>query len=254
MSVLLEDTLAPGLIRLTLNRPAQRNALDTELIATLHATLQRLDTDPDCRVVLLAAQGAVFCAGADLHDMRALAAADAAANLADATALATLLATWRQLSRPTLCIVQGDALGGGLGLIAASDVALCTPRARFRLPEVRLGLMPAVISPYVTAAMGLRAAHRYMLSGEWFSAAQAQRLQLINEVLAADELQPAALAIATQMALGETGALAACKQLLRELPLHQGAERSSWTAAALAQRRATPAAQSRLTLALGGKR
>jgi methylglutaconyl-CoA hydratase len=178
--ILLEIDGPLGLI--TLNNPERHNAFDDVLIADLTAALQALNANPDVRVVILSAAGKSFSAGADLHWMKRMAAYSQAENLRDAQALAALMQTLHGLSKPTIARVQGAAYGGGVGLAACCDIAVGTLDATFSLSEARLGLIPAVISPYVIAAIGERAAHRYFLTAERFDAAEAYRLGLLHEL------------------------------------------------------------------------
>lgn len=170
----------------TLNNPEKHNAFDDVLIADLTAAFQSLDTNTAVRAVILSAVGKSFSAGGDLNWMKRVAAYSQTDNLRDATALGKLMSTLHGLSKPTIARVQGAALGGGVGLVACCDIAVGTLNASFSLSEARLGLIPAVISPYVIAAIGERAAHRYFLTAERFDAAEAFRLGLLHE-LAADD-------------------------------------------------------------------
>lgn len=167
---------------ITLNRPDKHNAFDDALIAELTSQLQAIDQIAAVRAVVLSATGKSFSAGADLNWMKRMAGYTQAENAADAAALATLMSTLHQLSKPTIARVQGAAYGGGVGLIACCDMAVGTHDAAFSLSEVRLGLIPAVISPYVIAAIGERAARRYFLTGERFDAAEGYRLGLLSEL------------------------------------------------------------------------
>ena len=166
----------------TLNRPEIRNAFDDALIAGLTQVLEALDKDPSVRAVVLAGDGPAFCAGADLNWMKRMAGYGYEQNLADARALATMLKTLDRLSKPTVARVHGPAFAGGVGLVAACDIAIGSPEAEFCLTEVKLGLSPATISPYVVRAMGERAARRYFLTAERFGAAEAFRLGLLSKV------------------------------------------------------------------------
>ncbi len=172
---------------ITLNRPDKHNAFDDALIADLTQHLKALDQLPDVRVVVMSANGKSFSAGADLHWMERVAAYSEAENTRDAMALGELMHTLHTLSKPTIARVQGPAYGGGVGLIACCDIAVGTLDAAFALSEVRLGLIPAVISPYVIAAIGERAAHRYFLTGERFDAAEGYRLGLLSELCNSDD-------------------------------------------------------------------
>jgi methylglutaconyl-CoA hydratase len=172
----------------TLDRPAVHNAFNAELIAELTAALTSVGNDPEVRVVVLAAEGTSFSAGADLNWMRAMASFGEAENHADALKLAELMRTLAYLPKPTVARVQGSAFGGGVGLIACCDVAIGVPEAKFGLTEVRLGLVPAVISPYVVAAISARHARRWFQSGALFDAAKAAQLGLLHEVVPASGL------------------------------------------------------------------
>ena len=171
----------------TLNNPDKHNAFDDVLINDLTAAFQSLDVNVAVRAVILSAVGKSFSAGADLNWMKRVAASSQADNLRDATALGKLMRTLHGLSKPTIARVQGAALGGGVGLVACCDIAIGSSRASFSLSEARLGLIPAVISPYVIAAIGERAAHRYFLTAERFDAAEAFRLGLLHELAPDDD-------------------------------------------------------------------
>jgi methylglutaconyl-CoA hydratase len=177
--------------RLALARPSVHNAFDDQLIGELTALLEQLDADPGVRAVVLTGEGSTFSAGADLHWMRRMAQASEDANREDALALARLMRTLNFLSKPTIARVNGSAYGGGVGLIACCDLAIGVPEAKFALSEVKLGLVPAVISPYVVAAIGPRHARRSFTSGEVFDAAEALRIGLLHQVSEAATLDDA---------------------------------------------------------------
>ncbi len=177
--------------RLTLSRPSVHNAFDDALIEQMTAHLQALDGDPLVRAIVLSGDGGTFSAGADLHWMRRMAQADQVHNTADALRLAALMRTLNFLSKPCIARVNGSAYGGGVGLIACCDHAIGIPEAKFALSEVKLGLVPAVISPYVVAAIGPRHARRMFISGEVFDAAEAHRIGLLHELAPAAELDAA---------------------------------------------------------------
>jgi methylglutaconyl-CoA hydratase len=166
----------------TLNRPEVHNAYNETLIAELTAALRALDRDQGVRAVVLSGAGESFCAGADLNWMRKMAAFSPAENLADVRALAAMLATLDGLSKPTLARAHGNVFGGGVGLVACCDIAIAEHNATFAFSEARLGLIPATISPYVIAAIGARAARRYFLTGERFTAAEALRIGLLHDL------------------------------------------------------------------------
>ncbi|ANB17940.1 enoyl-CoA hydratase-related protein [Dokdonella koreensis] len=173
---------------LVLDRPGVHNAFDAALIAELTAALKSLDADPAVRAVVVTGAGATFSAGADLNWMRSMAAADEAENRADSLRLAQLMRTLNFLSKPTIARVNGSAYGGGVGLVACCDIAVGVESAKFSLSEAKLGLVPAVISPYVSAAIGVRQARRYFASAEVFDAAEAARIGLLHECVAAEAL------------------------------------------------------------------
>jgi len=181
MSALAIERQGPlGLV--TLNRADRHNAFDDALIAELTEALHALEAEDGIRVVILAAAGRSFSAGADLNWMKRMAAYSMEDNRRDALALGALMRTLAQLSKPTIARVQGAAYGGGVGLVACCDIAVATQDATFSFSEVKLGLIPAVISPYAIAAIGERAARRYFLTGERFEAAEAWRLGLVHEL------------------------------------------------------------------------
>ena len=172
----------------TLNRPEVRNAFDDVLISNLTKTFLQLEKDETVRAVVLAGAGSAFCAGADLNWMKHMAGYGYEQNLADANALAQMLKTLDRLSKPTVARVHGPAYAGGVGLVAACDIAIGSHDAEFCLTEVKLGLSPATISPYVVRAMGERAARRYFLTGERFDAREAYRLGLLSAASAPEKL------------------------------------------------------------------
>ncbi len=208
---------ARGVARLTLDRPEVHNAFNDALIAELTAALESLGADPGVRAVVLAAEGKSFSAGADLGWMQRMAGYGREENLADARALAKLMATLNELPKPTLALVQGPAFGGGVGLVACCDIALAVESARFSLSEVKLGLIPAVISPYVIAKIGESAARRYFLTGERFSAERALALGLLHEVVPPEDLAAAGERLLSSLFAGGPQSQAAAKALVREV-------------------------------------
>src|ERR1043165_1588737 len=177
-----------GIARVTLDRPELRNAFDDALIASLTNSFSEIAGDSSVRVVVLAGNGPAFCAGADLNWMKRMASYGYDENLADARALAAMLSTLDRLPKPTIARVHGPVFAGGTGLVAACDIAIGTPEARFCLSEAKLGLSPATISPYVMRAMGEREARRYFLTAEVFEAAEALRIGMLSLLVAADQL------------------------------------------------------------------
>lgn len=191
---------------LSLNRPRVHNAFDDGLIGALTTALEQADADPTVRNVVLSGQGSSFSAGADLQWMRGMATASEAENREDSLRLARLMRTLQFLSKPTIARVNGAAYGGGVGLIACCDIAIAADSAQFSLSEVKLGLVPAVISPYVIAAIGLREARRLFVTGEVFDAANAVRIGLLHAVVPLTGLD-AAVGQQLQL-LGKAGPLA----------------------------------------------
>jgi methylglutaconyl-CoA hydratase len=208
---------ARGVVWLTLDRPEIHNAFDDRLIAELTKELENLGADAGVRIVVLTGAGRSFSAGADLNWMRGTASYGEAENLADARALARLMQTLHELPKPTVARVNGAALGGGTGLVACCDIVVASAQATFGTTEVRLGLIPAVIGPYVLAAIGPRQARRLMLTGERISAAEALRVGLVHEVAAAEQLDGAIERIAGELLKSGPAALAAAKRLIRDL-------------------------------------
>jgi methylglutaconyl-CoA hydratase len=199
----------------TLNRPEVRNAFNDALIEDLTQTFLELDRDDEVRAVVLAGAGKAFCAGADLNWMKSAAGYGYEQNLAGAQAFARMLAALDRMSKPTVARVHGPAYAGGVGLVAACDIAFGSQEAEFCLTEVKLGLSPSVISPYVVRAMGERLARRYFLSGEKIDAGEAYRLRLLSDVAPAEELDGALNALLGHLVSGGRAAQAKIKDLLR---------------------------------------
>ena len=208
------ETDERGVATVTLNRPDVHNAFDDALIHALANVLEKLDGNEAVRVVVLSANGKSFSAGADLRWMQRTAGYSEAENLEDARHLAGLMRTLRRMRKPTVARVQGSAFGGGVGLVACCDIVLASENARFALTEVKLGLIPAVISPYVSRAMGERHARRYMLSGERFSAEEAYRLGLVHDVVPESVLDERLKSVLATLLENGPGAMAAVKTLM----------------------------------------
>jgi len=208
---------ARGIVTLTLDRPEAKNALSGALVAELAAALESLARDPAVRALVLTGAGSVFCAGADIGEMRAAGAASAASNEADARRFAQMLASLERQPQPTVAVVNGAAFGGAVGLVAACDIAVAAPGAKFSLAEVRLGLVPAMISPYVLRALGLREARRWCLTGEVMDAATACRIGLVHEVADAGSLDATVESLLAALLAGAPGAQAEIKRLLRHV-------------------------------------
>ncbi len=215
-SFVLASTVA-GVAQIALNRPAKRNALDRATIAALCVELQRCAHDPRVRVVQITGVGEVFCAGADLGEMQAQAQAAEADNLKDAEALAAMLCILDSLPKPTLARVNGDGYGGALGILAACDIVVASDAAKFAFTEVRLGIIPAVISPFVLGKIGEGAARRYFLTAEALTSADLKGLGLVHEVVPLAELDAACGRITEALQKGAPGAEAEAKALIREV-------------------------------------
>ena len=211
---ILTEIREDGVATVTLNRAEVHNAFNDTVIADLTGVLRRLGDDDKVRAVVLRAEGKSFSAGADLGWMQRMAGYGHAENLADAGALAELMRVLNFLPKPTVARVQGAAFGGGVGLVACCDIAIASDAASFSLSEVRLGLIPAVISPYVVAAIGERAARRYFLTAERFGADEALRIGLVHQVVPADQLDSAVDTILTRLSEGGPAAQRAAKDLI----------------------------------------
>jgi methylglutaconyl-CoA hydratase len=200
-----------------MNRPEKHNAFDEHLIAELTQEFRDLASDTAVRVVVLAANGQSFSAGADLDWMKRMSAMGRAENERDAMALADLMEAIDRCPKPVVGVIQGAAFGGGVGLVACCDIAIATSSASFCLSEVRLGLIPAVISPYVVAAIGPRACRRYFLTAERFDAATAAKLGLVHRVVEPEALEAARDETVKQLLTGGPAAQTAAKALVRRV-------------------------------------
>ncbi len=210
-------TIENHVATVTLNRPEIRNAFNDEMISELTSVFERLGQTDDVRVIVLAAAGKAFCAGADLNWMRAMADYDYEENLADADKLAQMLKIIYDCPKPTVAAIQGDVYAGGMGLVAVCDIAIAVKNANFCLSEVRLGLAPATISPYVIKALGARASQRYFLTAEVFDAKKARQLGFIHERVNADELQDSVAVIGAKIVNNSPEAVKTCKRLLHDI-------------------------------------
>jgi methylglutaconyl-CoA hydratase len=239
---------APGVARLTINRPKKGNSVDLELADALAAALDRLAADANLRVLVLTGSGRTFSGGVDLGWMRGAGGASEEANYQDALKLAKLLHRLHTLPVPTIAAIPGRVIGLGVGLVAACDIAVAVDSATFRFSEVRFGILPAVISPYVVPALGLRACRRYMLTAEPFGVTEAMRFGLVHQVCAFDELPLVTQQIVTELIAGKKGAQAAIKLLLQDARAPKLTDALiKDTARRLAELRATPEAQAVLS-------
>ena len=221
MSTSLEISYDGAVARITLNRPDIRNAFSDEVIAEITAAFQNAASRAEVRAVVLAATGPAFCAGADLNWMRRMADYSREENMADAAQLAEMLRVMYECPKPTIARIQGDVYAGGMGLVAACDIAVSVDTANFCLSEVRLGLIPATISPYVIRAMGARAAHRYFLTAERFDAREAHRIGFVHEVVSAEGLDAKVAELTNALVSASPAAVKACKQLVQDVAGHE---------------------------------
>jgi len=208
---------ADGNATVLLNRPDVHNAFDPEMVDALTATLRKLESTPRVRAIVLTGAGKNFCAGADIEHMKRSARFSREQNLENARATALMLHTLYTLEKPTVACVRGAARGGGVGLVAACDVAIAERGATFRLSEVKLGIIPAMISPYVISAMGRRQAHRYMLSGEEFDAAEAYRIGLVHDICEEPDLNALVGRMLAHLYSSGPAAMVAVKKLIPEV-------------------------------------
>lgn len=236
---ILVDHQPNGVVTLTLDRPSRKNAFDDTLIAALAHELDRLAGDRAIRALVLTGAGSAFSAGADLDWMRRAAGWSDADNLADARRLEAMLTALDRFPRPTIAMVNGAAIGGGVGLVAACDIAIAADHAVFAMSEVRLGLVPAVVAPFVRRAMGERACRRLFLTAERFDASEGLRLGLVHEVVAADDLDRAVDATLADLLRGGPEALAEAKAVLLALRDLGQAAAAQRTTEAIADRRAS---------------
>jgi methylglutaconyl-CoA hydratase len=229
----------------TLNRPALHNAFNDEVVTSLAAAWERVEKDKEIRVVVIKGAGASFSGGGDLDYMRKAGAASQEENLAGTRAMAEMLRALRDLPQATLALVHGNCMAGATGVVCACDIALGAEGARFAFSEVRLGLTPATISPHVVAAIGARNAQKYFLTGERFSAPEAQRIGLLHEVVANDEaLAARGKEIAGLLLQGAPGAVAEIKKLVQDVSSRALDEQMIVsTAANIAGRMASPEGQ-----------
>lgn len=202
---------------ITLNRPETRNALDSATVGEVSECLRTVASSPDVRVLKLASTGTCFGSGADIRTMRSMGTAPYESNLADARAFTEMLHLLHELPKPTVACVQGPAIGGSVGLVACCDLAIGSEKASFRLSEVYLGVVGAMISPYLVEAIGARMTKRLMLTGERFDACQAERWGLLDTVVPAEDLGDAAQTVIRQLLRGAPGAQATSKGLVREV-------------------------------------
>jgi methylglutaconyl-CoA hydratase len=233
--------------RVTLARPEVRNAFDEVLIQALTGAFLSFTDDPETRVVVLEGEGPTFCAGADVEWMRRAGGFSKLENEADAERMAGMLRAIDRCPRPVIAVIQGAAIGGGVGLAAAADIAIAAEDAVFSLAEVKLGILPSVISPYVLRAIGARQARRYFLTGERFGAAEAQRIGLIHEVVPPAELSETRDRFVASLLTSAPEAVGVAKSLIAEVSGTAPDDALPVTVRTIAERRASAEAKEGLT-------
>jgi methylglutaconyl-CoA hydratase len=236
-----------AIARVTIARPAVRNAFDEVLIDELTRVFLSFADDIETHVIVLAGEGRVFCAGADIGWMRRAGSWSKTENETDAERMARMLRAIDECEKPVVALVQGAAIGGGVGLVAASDVVVAAEDAVFSLAEVKLGILPSVISPYVLRAIGARQARRYFLTGEQFGAAEARRIGLVHEVAPAAELGAAGDRLVDALLTSAPEAVGVAKRLIAQVAGKSPEEAMPLTVRTIAERRASNEAKEGLT-------
>jgi methylglutaconyl-CoA hydratase len=239
---LIVDASGP-VARVTLNRPGIHNAFDDALVASLAETAAALGGDDAVRVVVLAGAGTSFCAGADLNWMRRVVGYSARENARDSREMALMFEAWNALPKPVIGRIHGAALGGGVGLVSVCDIAIASTDALFGLTEVRLGILPAVISPFVLAKIGPAAARELFLTGERIGAERARRIGLVQRVVAPADLDADVQATVTRLLAGGPRALAEAKRIVAEVSGLRPEQARETTTAAIARARTGPEGQ-----------
>lgn len=238
---------ADGNATIILNRPDVHNAFDPEMVGGFTATLKKLESIDKVRAIVITGAGTSFCAGADIEHMKKSAKFSREQNLENARATATMLHTLYALEKPTIACVRGAARGGGVGLVSACDIAIAARSATFRLSEVKLGIIPAMISPFVIAAIGERYAHRYMLSGEEFDSAEAYRIGLVHDICEEPELNATVGRMLANLYSSGPRAVVAIKKLIPEVAGARIDDLMEKVAQRIAGIRVTPEAQEGLS-------
>jgi methylglutaconyl-CoA hydratase len=246
MSTLLNRRRDGAVEYVELNRPEVRNALNEHLIAELAAWAAEVAEDSTVRVVVLGGAGPAFSAGADLVWMSKMAGYTREENLRDASHVAAMFEALDTLPVPLIARVHGAAMGGGVGLVAIADIAVASDEAMFGLTEVRLGLIPSVVGPYVIAKIGQSAARELFLTGRRFPASHAQSIGLVHSVAASDQLDTVVQRVVDDLLAGGGEAIAAAKKLIRQVAGRSPAEVTQITAEAIVTRRASEEAKGRM--------
>ena len=250
-SSLLIETDQRGVCTLKLNRPEKHNALDADIIHELLVALKDIDNDPQIRALIITGMGESFCSGADMDWMRASAKFNEADNREDARQFTVLMRSLYDFSKPTIARVNGPAYGGGLGVIACCDIAIASNTAQFAFTEVRLGLVPAVISPYILASIGPRQARRLFLTAERFGAAEALDFQLVHQVAKPNDMDDAVEQQIGYLLKAGPEAIKACKALV---PHPSNEQIESELTALIAKLRSSPEGQEGLSAFLAKRK
>jgi len=238
----------------TLNRPAVRNAFNAELIAELNAAFDALGRDESVRTIVLAGAGKAFSGGADVNWMRASLDLGEDENVRDAERMSTMYRAIDRCPKPVIARVHGAALGGGAGLCAISDIVLSTPETIFGFTETKLGILPAVISPFVIAKIGVSNARALFLTGERFDAVRAQRIGLVHEIVAEDAIDARVSAIVAEFKTAGPRAVAAAKRIIEDVRDVSYDDSRALTARAIAKQRTSPEGQEGLRAFLERRR
>lgn len=214
---LVQQHTENGICTLTLNRPEKHNAFNEQLITELKCTLQQANQEDNARVIIVKSEGKDFCAGADLNWMKRMAEFSREENEADALAFSDLLQLLSRSSKPTIALIQGSVMGGGIGLVACCDIAIAAKNATFCFSELKLGLIPATIAPYVIRSIGYSSARRYFLTAETFNAPIAEKIGLVHRIVNENELSSASRRFAELIIKNNAFALSCAKNLLNDL-------------------------------------
>ncbi len=241
MSNVILDQQGP-VSRIKLNRPEVRNAFNVELIQELESSFRQVEKDPKARVVVLSGEGGFFCAGADLNWMKSFVGASRETNEKDAQKLVQLLTYLNEFPKPLVVQVHGAAVGGGVGLVAVADIAIAVEETLYSLAEVKLGLIPAVISPFVISKLGVAASRRYFLTGEKFSNEEAHRYGLIHEEVVSEDLESRTSEIVQNLLSSGPEAIRESKKLIRKVSSNAG-DLTDYTVKKIAELRVSLEAQ-----------
>lgn len=235
--------MTPGIVTIILNRPEVRNALNREMIRAVMAELEVAEKDSTIRAIVLRGEGDFFCAGADLQWMKQALHVPRRKNHQDATEISRLMEALDHLKKPLLAVVQGGAVGGGAGIVATADIVIAAEDAVFSISEVRLGLVPSIIAPYVIAKIGASQARRYFVTGERFSAGTAREIGLVHSVVARDQLDDALERIMASVMDAGPDAIIGAKKMVKDLTPKVTSATIRKTIATVADVRVTPEAQ-----------